>query len=61
LKTDRDLKKIIPLYTFGALDAYTEDTFYEADKYLTKEGKKIITFEAHLGFLFLRCIEVVQR
>jgi hypothetical protein len=33
LKTDRDLKKIIPLYTFGALaNAYTEDTFYEADK-----------------------------
>jgi hypothetical protein len=29
LKTDRDLKKIIPLYTFGALaNAYTEDTFY---------------------------------
>lgn len=51
-KADRDLKKIIPLYTFGALaNAYTEDTFYEADKkYLTKEGKKIITFEAHLGF-----------
>ena len=51
-KADRDLKKIIPLYTFGSLaNAYTEDTFYEADKkYLTKEGKKIITFEAHLGF-----------
>jgi hypothetical protein len=39
-KTDRDLKKIIPLYTFGALaNAYTEDTFYEQTKYLTKEGK----------------------
>jgi hypothetical protein len=43
-RKDRDLKKIIPLYTFGALaNAYTEDTFYEADKVPNKEGgKKII-------------------
>lgn len=44
-------KEIIPLYEIEQLAvADTEDTYYEArKKYKTKNGKKIRTFECHLG------------
>jgi hypothetical protein len=44
-------KKIIPLFEIETLAvADTEDTFYEGRKrYKTKNGKKIRTFECHLG------------
>lgn len=50
-KTDRDAKKIIPLFEIEELAmADTEDTFFEGNsKYLTKNGKKIRTFNAFLG------------
>lgn len=50
-KTDRDAKKIIPLYEIEELAvADTEDTFFEGNsKYLTKNGKKIRTFNAFIG------------
>jgi len=44
-------KEIIPLFEIEQLSvADTEDTYYEArKKYRTKVGKKIRTFEVHLG------------
>ncbi|GIZ08375.1 hypothetical protein [Flavobacterium sp. UMI-01] len=50
-KTDRDLKKIIPLYAIEELaTADTEDTYFEGNsRYLTKTGKKIRTFNCMLG------------
>lgn len=50
-RTGEAAKDIIPLYEIEALaTADTEDTYYEArKKYKTKNGKKIRTFEVHLG------------
>lgn len=50
-KSDRDAKKIFPLYEIEELAiADTEDTFFEGNsKYLTKTGKKIRTFNVFLG------------
>lgn len=50
-RTAEASKTIIPLYEIETLAiADTEDTFYEARKrYKTKNGKKIRTFECHLG------------
>lgn len=50
-RTAEAQKKIIPLFEVEALaTADTEDTYFEArKKYKTKNGKKIRTFECHLG------------
>lgn len=50
-KTDRDAKKIIPLYEIEELAvADTEDTYFEGNsRYKTKNGKKIRTFNCFLG------------
>ncbi|RKS00417.1 hypothetical protein [Flavobacterium sp. 102] len=50
-RTAEAAKKIIPLYEIEQLAvADTEDTYYEARKrYKTKNGKKVRTFEVHLG------------
>lgn len=50
-RTQEAEKKIIPLFEIETLAvADTEDTFYEGRKrYRTKLGKKIRTFECHLG------------
>ncbi|WP_445453091.1 hypothetical protein [Flavobacterium sp. 25HG05S-40] len=50
-RTAEAAKEIIPLYEIEQLAvADTEDTYYEArKKYKTKNGKKIRTFEVHLG------------
>jgi len=50
-RTAEAAKEIIPLYEIEQLAvADTEDTYYEARKrYKTKNGKKVRTFECHLG------------
>ena len=50
-RTAEAAKQIIPLFEVETLaSADTEDTYYEArKKYKTKNGKKIRTFECHLG------------
>lgn len=49
--SDRDLKKLIPLYEIETLAiGDTADTFFEGNsKYKTKNGKKIRTFECMIG------------
>lgn len=50
-KSDRDLKRIIPLFEIEELaSADTEDTYFDGNsKYLTKTGAKIRTFNSFLG------------
>lgn len=50
-RTAEAAKEIIPLYEIEQLAvADTEDTYYEGRKrYKTKNGKKVRTFEVHLG------------
>jgi hypothetical protein len=59
-KTDRDLKKIIPLFEIEELAvADTEDTFFEGreKRYKTANGKKIRTFNCFVGVCSHRALK----